>query len=157
VHTLAELPMRVRVRDDYGLTKAGVIFQVNNEQEIPLIAEDFATVAKAANEVEQTGHVSPTTQKALERILPLEHFELTQKDSVMYFAFAEDNLPDRPQRTETDMRFIDIRPFKRQYQLIDPDPMMGMGWGFHLSRWKSSSSASDSRLTAPSNSKSGRR
>ncbi len=43
VHTLAELPMRIRVRDDYGLTKAGVIFQVNNEQTIPLIAQDFAT------------------------------------------------------------------------------------------------------------------
>lgn len=66
---------------------------------------------------------------ALEKVLPLEFFELTQKDSVMYFAFAEDNRPDRPQRTETDMRFIDIRPFKRTYQVIDPDPMNGMGMG----------------------------
>lgn len=132
VHTLAELPMRVRVRDDYGISKAGVIFQVNNEQEIPLIAQDFETVAQAATEVEQTGKVSPATQAALEKILPLEHFELTQKDSVMYFAYAEDNLPGRPQRTETDLRFIDIRPFKREYQVQDPDPMAGMGNGTPL-------------------------
>ncbi len=130
VHTLAELPMRIRVRDDYGLTKAGVIFQVNNEQTIPLIAQDFEIVAAAANEVAATGRVSPTTQTALEKVLPLEFFELTQKDSVMYFGFAEDNRPDSPQRTETDMRFIDIRPFKRTYQVIDPDPMpAGMGNG----------------------------
>ncbi len=132
VHTLAELPMRVRVRDDYGLSKAGVVFQVNNEQEVPLIAQDFEVVVAAAKEVAATGQVSPTTQAALEKVLPLEFFELTQKDSVMYFAFAEDNRPGQPQRTETDMRFIDIRPFKRVYQIIDPDPMPGAGGGSGL-------------------------
>lgn len=130
VHTLAELPMRVRLRDDYGLSKAGVTFQINNEKEVPLIAQDFEAVVAAANEVATTGKVSPMTQAALEKVLPLEVFELTQKDSVMYFAFAEDNRPDSPQRTETEMRFIDIRPFKRTYQVIDPDPMpAGMGGG----------------------------
>lgn len=123
VHTLAELPMRVRVRDDYGLSRAGILFQINNEQEIPLVDQDFAVVAAAAEEVASTGQVSPTTQSALEKLLPLEVFELTQKDSVMYYAFAEDNRPDRPQRTESELRFIDIRPFKRQYRVIDPDPM----------------------------------
>jgi hypothetical protein len=129
VHTLAELLMRIRVRDDYGLSKAGVVFQINNEQEVPLIAEDFATVAAAADELAANGRVSPTTQAALEKVLPLEYFELTQKDSVMYFAYAEDNRPEKPQRSETDMRFIDIRPFKRTYTVIDPDPMNGMGGG----------------------------
>ena len=129
VHTLAELPMRVRLRDDYGLSKAGGVFQINNEQEVPLIAQDFAVVMAAANEAATEGKISPTTQAALEKALPLEFFELTQKDSVMYFAFAEDNRPDSPQRTETELRFIDIRPFKRTYQIIDPAPMPGMGGG----------------------------
>ena len=130
VHTLAELPMRVRLRDDYGLSKAGVVFQINNEQEVPLISQDFEAVVAAANEVVTTGKVSPMTQAALEKVLPLEVFELTQKDSVMYFAFAEDNRPNAAQRTETEMRFIDIRPFKRTYQVVDPDPMpAGMGGG----------------------------
>ena len=101
-------------RDDYGLTKAGVIF--------PLIAEEFDVVVAAANELATAGAISPTTQAALERVLPLEVFELSQKDSVMYFGYAEDNRPNSPQRTETDMRFIDIRPFKRTYLVVDPDP-----------------------------------
>ena len=132
VHSLAELPMRVRVRDDYGLSRAGILFQINNEQEIPLVNENFEVVAAAADEVAANGRVSPTTQAALEKLLPLEVFELTQKDSVMYYAFAEDNRPDRPQRTESELRFIDIRPFKRQYRIVDPDPMpagMNMGGG----------------------------
>ena len=36
-----------------------------------------------------------------------------------YYAFAEDNRPDRPQRTTTDLQFIDIRPYKRSYQLLE--------------------------------------
>ncbi|MBS0205636.1 MAG: hypothetical protein JSS49_22260 [Planctomycetes bacterium] len=127
VHTLAELLMRIRLRDDYGLSKCGLIFQINNEQEIPLLGQDFEQAVAASHEIAAAGASSPTTQAALEKVLPLELFELTQKDSVMYFAFAEDNRPGSPQRTETDMRFIDIRPFKREYQVVDPDPMPGMG------------------------------
>jgi len=66
----------------------------------------------------------------LEKVLPLELFELTQQDSVMYYAFAEDIRPGSPQRTESDLRFIDIRPFRRQYRLIDPEAgQMSQGGG----------------------------
>ena len=130
VHTLAELAMRVRVRDDYGLSKAGVVFQVNDEQSVPLIAHDFAIIAAAAEEADQTGSISPTTKALLEKVLPLEVFELTQKDSVVYFAFAEDNRPGSPQRTESDLRFIDIRPFKLEYKVDDPDPNSNMGMSY---------------------------
>lgn len=127
VHTLVELLMRIRLRDDYGLAKGGLVFQINNEQEVPLISQDFEQVIAAASEAATTGTLTPTTQASLEKVLPLELFELTQKDSVMYYAFAEDNRPGSSQRTETEMRFIDIRPFKRTFQVIDPDPGMGQG------------------------------
>ena len=42
VHTLAEILMRIRVSDDYGLSRAGIMFEVNNEEEYPLLAQDFA-------------------------------------------------------------------------------------------------------------------
>src|SRR5262249_48083893 len=46
----------------------------------------------------------------------------SQQDSVMYYAFAEDIKPGQAQRTETDLRFIDIRPFRRNYRELDlPD------------------------------------
>jgi hypothetical protein len=117
VHTLAEVLMRIRVRDDFGLSKAGIIFEVNNEEEYPLLAQEFAT---AAAELKQLGKLTPDTQAALEKVLPLEFFELSMKDSVAYYAFAEDNYPDRPHRTVSDLRFVDIRPFRIQYQILDP-------------------------------------
>ncbi len=124
VHTLAEVLMRIRVSDDFGLSRAGIMFEVNNEEEYPLLAEDFSA---AAEELKQTGKLSPQTRATLEKVLPLEHFELTQQDSVMYYAFAEDNLPASPQRTESDLRFIDIRPFRRTYRLVDPEGAMAQG------------------------------
>lgn len=116
VHTLAEVLMRIRVSDDIGLARAGIMFEVNNEEEYPLLAEDFA---EATQELQATGKLSPQTRATLEKVLPLEHFELTQQDSILYYAFAEDNRPDSSQRTETDLRFIDIRPFKRTYRALD--------------------------------------
>jgi hypothetical protein len=112
VHTLAEVLMRARARDDFGVTKVGIAFQINNEEERTLVLE----------EVEQ-----PHQREALAKeVMMLEQFLLTQKDCVAYYAFAEDNRPDAPQRTTTELRFIDIRPFLRTYQLVDaPEAMPG--------------------------------
>jgi hypothetical protein len=112
VHTLAEVLMRVRARDDFGITKIGIAFQINNEEERILVLEEVG---------------QPHQREAFaEQILMLEQFLLTQKDCVAYYAFAEDNRPDAPQRTTTDLRFIDIRPFLRTYRLVDlPEGMPG--------------------------------
>jgi hypothetical protein len=98
------------------------MFEVNNEEEYPLLKEDFPAVEAAAKELTATGKVSPRTRATLEKVLPLEHFQLVQQDSVMYYAFAEDNRPGQTQRTESDLRFIDIRPFRRLYRVQDRQP-----------------------------------
>lgn len=118
VHTLAEVLMRIRVRDDFGLARAGIVFEVNNEEEYPLLNEEFAT---AAEELQKLGKLTPDTQAALEKVLPLEFFELKMTDSVAYYAFAEDNYPGTPHRSVTDLRFVDIRPFRIRYTVRD-DP-----------------------------------
>ena len=41
VHAVAEVLNRVRVGDDFGLTKAGIVFQFNNGDEQTLILKDF--------------------------------------------------------------------------------------------------------------------
>jgi hypothetical protein len=112
VHTLAEILMRARARDDFGLARVGIAFQVNNEEERTLVLEEVG---------------KPHQREALaEQMLMLEQFLLTQKDCVAYYAFAEDNRPDAPQRATTELRFIDIRPFQRVYRLIDtPDAPPG--------------------------------
>ncbi len=129
VHALVELLMRIRVSDDFGLSRAGIMFEVNNEEEYPLLAQDFLA---AAEELKATGKLSPQTRATLEKMLPLEHFQLTSQDSVMYYAFAEDNRPGNAQRTESDLRFVDIRPFRRTYRLLDADDGMPMGDGSQL-------------------------
>jgi hypothetical protein len=120
VHTLAEILMQTRVTDDYGVKRSGIVFQINSDEEHTLLEEDFVSVAEAADELAETGRAMPRTRATLERLLPLEHFGLTQKDCVVYYAFAEDNFPDSPNRSETDLRFIDIRPFKTIYRMPDP-------------------------------------
>ena len=41
VHPVAEVLSRIRVGDDFGLTKAGIVFQFNNGDEQTLIVKDF--------------------------------------------------------------------------------------------------------------------
>src|SRR5262249_10755459 len=104
-HTLAEGLMRAHARDDFGVTKLGSAFPVNNEEERTRV-------------LEEPGEPNQHEVRA-EQVLMLEQFLLTQKDCVAYYAFAEDNRPDAPQRTTTELRFIDIRPFLRTYKLVD--------------------------------------
>ena len=112
VHSIAELLMRIHTSDDFGLTKAGIVFQVNNGEEQTLFVKDFP----AADDRESEADESRTVHTAVEDMLLLEQCNLTPTDSVTYYAFAEDSFPDAAKRTETDLRFIDIRPFKRIYK-----------------------------------------
>ena len=105
VHPIAEVLNRIRVADDFGLSKAGIVYRVNDGEEKTLIAKDFA----------RAGRAKPPASARLEEMLALETLALTPTDSVTYYAFAEDNFPGGSRRTETDLRYIDIRPFKRTY------------------------------------------
>jgi hypothetical protein len=60
----------------------------------------------------------PTALTA-EAVLPLEDHEVTFRDGISYYAFAEDNYPAGPHRTTTPLQFIDIRPYKRTYQRVE--------------------------------------
>lgn len=113
VHPLAEVLMRVRTSDDFGLSKAGIVFQVANGQEQTLTLEDFLKAARQSD----ADVPALTTRAMLEEVLPLEDFALTPTQAVTYYAFAEDNFPGGARRTETDLRFIDIRSFMRIYKL----------------------------------------
>lgn len=108
VHPVAEVLSRIRAGDDFGLTKAGIVFQFNNGDEQKLIVQDF-----------KSDPAKNRTTAALQEMLLLEKLAASPTDSMTYYAFAEDNYPAGPRRTETDLRFIDIRPFKREYKLAD--------------------------------------
>jgi hypothetical protein len=118
VHPIAEVLNRIRVGDDFGLTKAGIVFQFNAGEEQTLVVRDFRS---------EPAKSSPTTA-ALEEMLLVEKLTASPTDSLTYYAFAEDNYPAGARRTETELRYIDIRPFKREYKLAESgDEMEGTG------------------------------
>jgi hypothetical protein len=106
VHPVAEVLNRIRVGDDFGLSKAGIVFQFNNGNEQALVVKDFTTEPAKAR-----------TTAALQEMLLLEKLAATPTDSLTYYAYAEDNNPAGARRTETDLHYLDIRPFKREYKL----------------------------------------
>jgi hypothetical protein len=99
-----EVHLKVEAGDDFGLSKMGIVYQVGDGPPQTLYLQDPAD--------------QPTSLKT-ETILSLENHQLDFPDSITYYAFVEDNHPAHPQRTTTDLQFIDIRPFKRSYQIVE--------------------------------------
>jgi hypothetical protein len=121
VNPIAEVPMKIRVDDDFGVSKAGIVFQIDNGQERRLVAKEFESGesrAERRTEAESREAGTPlTTQAMLEDILRLEDFPVTETSAVTYYAYVEDNYPDKPKRTESDLRFIEIRPYLRIFKV----------------------------------------
>jgi hypothetical protein len=112
VHPVAEVRNRVRVGDDVGLSRAGITFRFNDGEEQTLLLKPFGTGPDD----------KLTTSATLEEMLMVEKLKATSTDSIIYYAFAEDNFPSGVHRTETDMRYLDIRPFKREYKVAEGEP-----------------------------------
>jgi hypothetical protein len=113
VHTLAELPMQVQISDDYGINETGIVFQLGGNDEYVL-----------TDWVEEDPENAPTvtTRLKLEQILPLESFALSERDYISYYAYAIDNRGSGPRRSESDVRYIDIRPLRQFFAEIEQDP-----------------------------------
>jgi hypothetical protein len=99
-----EVHMRIEAADDFGLSKTGIVYQVGNGPQRTLFL--------------QQDPKQPATLRA-EAVLPLEDHEVNFQDGVTYYAFTQDNHLEQPQRATTELQFIDIRPYKRAYQLLD--------------------------------------
>ncbi len=99
-----EVTMRLEAKDDFGLAKVGIVYQIGNGPKKTLyLKEDAAQPVALLDQV----------------ILPLEEHKLNFQDGVTYYAFAQDNHPNQPHRASTELQFIDIRPYKRAYQILD--------------------------------------
>ena len=93
--------------DDFGLTRAGIVYRFNDGDEKTLILQDFPARQRARNR---------RRRRSLEEMLLLETLNASPLDSVTYYAFAEDNYPGKPRRTETDLRYIDFRVLQARIQ-----------------------------------------
>ncbi len=106
VTATTEIPMIVEAGDDLGLHKVGVMFQIGSGPIQTLLEQDAG---------------GSTDVFRLTTLMMLEEHRLTIQDAVTYYAFAEDNYFDQPRRTTTPLRFIDIRPYKMEFQIADSD------------------------------------
>jgi Domain of unknown function (DUF4175) len=99
-----EVPIEVEAGDDFGVTRVGIHYKVGDGP------EETLHLARPANQ--------PVTAEAL-AMLYLERHKLSFPDAITYYAFVEDNYPARPHRVVSDLRYIDILPYKHVYKLFD--------------------------------------
>ncbi|MGH7138838.1 MAG: DUF4175 family protein, partial [Pirellulales bacterium] len=100
----AEVPIVAEASDDLGLHKVGIQYRLDDG--------DLQTLW------EGSGDGSTDSLRAA-ALLMLEDLHVTFRNAISYYAFAEDNYFGAPRRTTTELRFIDVRPFKVEYQVVD--------------------------------------
>jgi hypothetical protein len=100
----AEVPIEVAGADDFGVARLGIAFKVNGGNDESLYFHEHAD--------------EPLTVRAL-ATLYLEKHQLTYTDGITYYAFVEDNYPVRPHRVVSELRFIDILPYKQAFQYVE--------------------------------------
>jgi hypothetical protein len=98
-----EVHMRLEAGDDFGLSKVGIVYQVGSGPKKTLYLKD---------------HPDQPLSEQVEAVLGLEDEQVDFQSGVTYYAFAEDNHPTKPHRATTELQFIDIRPYKREFQLL---------------------------------------
>ncbi len=99
-----EVPVQVEAADDFGVARLGIRYKVGDGPEETLHLADLQH--------------QPVTAGAL-ATLYLEKHPLRFPDAITYHAFAEDNYPGGPHRTVSELRYIDILPYKQAYELAE--------------------------------------
>ena len=105
-----EVPFKVVAADDHGVAKVGITYQIGDGPEISLY-------------LGEPGEKPPTVEALA--TLYLEKHPLTFADSLGYRAFVEENREPTPRRVSTEVRYIDILPYKQAYQVVDGGPSNG--------------------------------
>jgi len=100
----AEVPIEVAAGDDFGVARVGIACKVGDGPEESLDLRDHPD--------------QPLTVRAM-ATLYLEKHKLTYTDGITYYAFVEDNHPLRPHRVVSELRFIDILPYKQAFQYVE--------------------------------------
>lgn len=100
---VAELPLRLRLRDDFGVASYGVVLQAQGE------SKEIITKKLEAKDLRDLSEMASAA---------LETFPLTIRDNVRFFAWATDHKPRDNARGVSKLRGVDIKPFKRKWQMV---------------------------------------
>ncbi len=115
--SVEEVFVEVEAEDDYGIRSVELIYSVNGgpEQTLGLYRGDRREVS--------AGHT-----------FYLEEIDLTPGDFISYYARAsDDNRVSGRQVSTTDIYFVEIRPFEREYRQAEQAGGAGGGGGFDSS------------------------
>lgn len=96
---VAEIPVRIRVRDDFGVASYGITLQARGE------SKEILTRTVEARDLSDLSDMAAAA---------LETFPLTIRDNVRLFAWATDFKPRENPRRFSELRGIDIKPFKKK-------------------------------------------
>lgn len=96
-----ELRFTMEAFDDYGITSLELRYRIDDgpEQSLRQVTPEQAVAAVAETVT-----------------LALEDLELSYPQSITYYAVATDNRAPENQRITSELRFVDIRPFSREYE-----------------------------------------
>ena len=86
------------------MSQAGITYRVGDGPEETLHLADYKD--------------QPVTAQVL-ATLYLEKHQIAYPDAISYYAFAVDNYPTQPHRIVSELRFIDILPYKQEYQFVE--------------------------------------
>ncbi len=97
----AEMRFTLQAFDDYGLSNVGIRYRIDDGEEETLwesTPEDHA--AALADTI----------------TLPLEDLHLQYPQAITYYAYASDRRANPGPEVTSELRFVDIRPFSREYE-----------------------------------------
>lgn len=105
---LEEIFIEAKADDDYGIEDLRLVYSVNGEP------EDTVSLYGSAG--------SPLAEVSAGYTLFLEEYELDPGDVVSYYAVATDNRSGTPEEALSDIYFIDVRPFRRDFRQAEQQP-----------------------------------
>ena len=95
---------RSRASDDFGVARLGIAARWATGR------SNRSTCRITRTSLSRCGQWQRFTWKNTSSRIPMES---------RYYAFIEDNHPDRPHRVASELRFIDILPYKQTYQFVE--------------------------------------
>ena len=104
VSPLEELQLTARVSDDFRLVRYGIRYQVGGAEETEVV------LGKSG---------APSEKITASHLLAFEDLNAEPDQLLSYYAFAEDRYFDQSRRVTTQLRFIDVRPVKRSFEVTE--------------------------------------
>lgn len=102
--SVSEIPVRIRAKDDFGISEIGLIIEAAGQREWVL------------EKVIPDLHQREVTEIAT---VSLEKIPLTIRDNVRIYAYALDHKPRGGPRAVSPLRSVDIRQFKKRWRFLE--------------------------------------